>query len=94
MHSCFSLLAKSNLCSTATSRCCDKNWKTSYHPDFSGVGNSAMLLKHPLVVGQQQLKAESQCQDEGEPQQSAEDQCREHGLTLGTEGDVKAAWQK
>lgn len=51
-----------------------------------------MLLKHPLVVGEQQLEAESQCQDEGEPQQSAEDQCREHGLTLGTEGDVKAAW--
>lgn len=73
MHSCSSLLAKGHLCGAATSRCCDKNWKTSYHPDFSGVRNLAVLLKHPLVVGEQQLEAEAQCQDEGEPQQSAED---------------------
>lgn len=91
MHSCSSLLAKSDLCRVATSQSCDKNWKLSYHPDFSSVGNPAMLLKHPLVVGEQQFQAEAQCQDEGEPQQSAKDQCREHGLTLGTERDVKAA---
>lgn len=30
----------------------------SYHPDFSGVGNAAMLLEHPLVVGEEKLKAE------------------------------------
>lgn len=46
----------------------------SYHPDFSGVGNSAVLLEHPLVVGEQQLEAEPECEDEGEPQESAEDQ--------------------
>lgn len=50
-----------------------------------------MLLKHPLVVGEQQLEAEAQRQDEGEPQQSAEDQRRQHGLALGTERDVEAA---
>lgn len=61
----------------------------SYHPDFGGVGNTAMLLKHPMVVGQQQLQAESQGEDEGEPQQSAEHQSRHHGLTLTAEGDVE-----
>lgn len=44
-----------------------------------------MLLKHPSVVGEQQLEAESEREDEGEPQESAEDQRRHHGLTLGTE---------
>lgn len=46
----------------------------SYHPDFGGVGDSPMLLEHPVVVGEQQLEAEAQGEDEGEPQQGAEDQ--------------------
>lgn len=48
-----------------------------------------MLLKHPSVVGEQQFEAESECEDQGEPQQSAEDQRRQHGLTLGTERDIE-----
>lgn len=62
----------------------------AYHPDFGDVGNSAVLLKHPLVVGEQQFEAEPEREDEGEPQQSAEDQRRQHGLTLGTERDMEA----
>lgn len=50
-----------------------------------------MLLKHPLVVGEEQLEAEPERQDEGEPQQGAEDQHRQHGLTLGAERHVEAA---
>lgn len=48
--------------------------RTSYHPDFGDVRYSAVLLKHPLVVGKQQFEAESERQDEREPQQSAKDQ--------------------
>lgn len=48
--------------------------RTSYHPDFGDVRNSAVLLKHPLVVGEQQFEAESERQDEREPQQSAKNQ--------------------
>ncbi len=48
-----------------------------------------MLLKHPLVVWEQQFKAEPESEDEGEPQQSAEDQRWQHGLTLGTERDME-----
>lgn len=48
-----------------------------------------MLLEHPLVVGQQQLEAQPEGQDEGEPQQSAEDQRRHDVLALGAEGDVE-----
>lgn len=54
-----SLLTKSNR-SAATSQYSDKNWKMSHHPDFSGVRNPAMLLKHPLMIGEQQLEAEAQ----------------------------------
>lgn len=57
----------------------------AYHPDFGGVGNAAVLLKHPSVVREQQFQAEPESKDEGEPQQSAEDQRRHHGLSLGTE---------
>lgn len=39
----------------------------SYHPDFGGVGDSPMLLEHPVVVGEQQFEAEAQGEDEGEP---------------------------
>lgn len=46
----------------------------SYPPGFSGVRDAAVLLKHPVVIGEQQLEAEPERQDEGEPQQSAEDQ--------------------
>lgn len=35
----------------------------AYHPDFSGVRNMAVLLKHPLVVGKKQLEAESERED-------------------------------
>lgn len=79
-------MAQSDFCRAATGGSCDSE---AYHPDFSDVGNSAVLLKHPLVVGEQQLEAESEREDEGEPQQSAEDQRRHHGLTLGTEGDME-----
>lgn len=48
--------------------------KLAYNPDFSGVRNLAMLLEHPLVVGKQQLQAQPEHEDEGEPQQSAKDQ--------------------
>lgn len=48
--------------------------KSSYHPDFGGVGDTAVLFKHPLVVGEQQLQAEPESEDEGEPEQRAEDQ--------------------
>lgn len=63
--------------------------RSSYHPDFGDVRNSAVLLKHPLVVGEQQLEAESERQDEREPQQSAKDQRGHHGLTLRTERHMK-----
>lgn len=72
-------------------RCVSAGRRASYHPDFGGVGDAAVLLKHPLVVGEQQLEAEAQRQDEGEPQQGAEDQRRQHGLALGAERDVEAA---
>lgn len=66
----------SELCRVAAGGSCDiKQRSVSYHPDFSGVRNAAMLFKHPVVVGQEQLEAEPECEDEGEPQQSAEDQC-------------------
>lgn len=48
-----------------------------------------MLLKHPSVVGEQQLQAESECKDQGKPKQCAEDQSWHHGLALGTEGHVE-----
>jgi len=63
----------------------------AHHPDFGGVGHAAVLLEHPLVVGEQQLEAEAERQDEGEPQQGAEDQRRQHGLPLGAERHVEAA---
>ena len=61
----------------------------TYHPDFGGVGDPAVLLEHPLVVGEKQLEAEPEGEDEGEPQQSAEDQRRQHGLTLSAERHVE-----
>lgn len=61
----------------------------AYHPDFSDSRNFAMLLKHPSVVGKKQFEAESECKDQGEPQQRAEDQRWQHGLTVGTERDMK-----
>ncbi len=66
----------------------------AYHPDFSDGGNSAVLLEHPVVVGEQQFEAESEREDEGEPQQRAEDQRRHHGLPLSTERDVETGQRR
>lgn len=52
------------------------------HPDFGGGGDAAVLLEHPAVVGEQQLEAEAQSQDEREPQECAEHQGRKHSLAL------------
>ena len=66
----------------------------TYHPDFGDIGNSAMLLKHPSVVGEQQFKAESERKDQWQPQQCAENQCWHHGLSLGTEWNMEAGHKK
>lgn len=56
------------LCKATTRGSCDTMKITlTYHPDFREVGNSAVLLKHPSVVGEQQLQAEPECEDQGEP---------------------------
>lgn len=50
-----------------------------------------MLLKHPPVVGEKQLEAEPEREDEGQPQQRAENQRRKHRLALSAERHVEAA---
>lgn len=52
------------------------------HPDFGCGGDAAVLLEHPAMVGEQQLEAEAQGQDERQPQECAEHQRRKHGLAL------------
>lgn len=64
---------------------------SAYHPDFCDIGHTAVLFKHPLVVGKQQFETEPESEDEREPEQSAEDESRQHGLTLGTERQMEAA---
>ena len=63
----------------------------SYHPDFGGGGGASVLLEHPAVVGEEQLQAESQREDDGQPEHRAEDQRRQHGLALGAQGHVQTA---
>lgn len=53
-----------------------------------------MLLEHPAVVGEEQLEAEAQSQDDGEPQHGAEDQCRQHGLALRAQRHMQAARER
>ena len=67
---------------------------TTYHPDFGGVGHSAVQLEHPAVVGEEQLEAEAQCEDEREPEQGAEEQRRQHGLTLGTQSRMETGRER
>ena len=50
-----------------------------------------MLLEHPAVVGEEQLEAEAQSQDDREPQHRAEHQRRQHGLALRAQGHVQTA---
>ena len=55
------------------------------HPGLGGARQLPVLFKHPAVVRQELLEAESHSEDEGEPQQRAEDHRRHHRLALGTQ---------
>lgn len=62
----------------------EKVQNTTDHPDFCGCGHFPMRLKHPAVVWEELLEAQTHGEDEQQPQHGAEDHCWQQHLALGT----------